>query len=413
MFFGIEQKFSRLLPRSLKDRIPHSIKTRYYMALKKQRGQGRGTLSGVANTLRDLKTRPSEGFMMDGAAEKGWQEHMPWHTNINAIEINDSCNLNCRMCATSGATRKKGLMDIEMFEATIADHAARGTRNVNFHTIGDPIANKNLPEYLKILRKYKVKVTHFSTNALMLERHMDAIFEYRDVIFEFRPSIDGATKPVYEFIRLGGNWETLHRNLKAFAQRNAKAPNPFPVYVNSVITKENFSELAFIPTVYSYLGPPEIFSVGFMGGRGPNLPYFKASNYFAEEFLQLAPCKQLFGGYHVLKDGAISACCLDFDGSLIYGHVNSGETPNQAFNNDKIRSWRRAHLDRDVSKMPTLCQTCYIVDKRYDDVIDGAIQYYYRKGGTDSQRLQDALNLIGPKLKSKDFDGIMFVLESL
>ena len=65
-----------------------------------------------------------------------------------------------------------------------------------------------------------------SSNCLLVERHLDTIFEYRDIITKFRPSIDAASKEVYERIRVGGKWEDLHRNLHLFAERNAAAAWP-------------------------------------------------------------------------------------------------------------------------------------------------------------------------------------------
>ena len=41
-------------------------------------------------------------------------------TSKNAsIEINNSCNINCVMCDTNSSTRKKELMNVNLFEDSI------------------------------------------------------------------------------------------------------------------------------------------------------------------------------------------------------------------------------------------------------------------------------------------------------
>ena len=69
---------------------------------------------------------------------------------------------------------------------------------------------------------------------------MDTVFEYRDVIELFRPSLDAASKQVYERIRIGGKWEQLHQSLAMFAERNSRSANPFPIFVQNIVSKDNF-----------------------------------------------------------------------------------------------------------------------------------------------------------------------------
>ena len=53
-------------------------------------------------------------------------------------------------------------------------------RATNLHTLGDP--SPVTSDYLEILRNNKVYLTNFSTNGLMLKRHMDTLFEFRENI---------------------------------------------------------------------------------------------------------------------------------------------------------------------------------------------------------------------------------------
>ncbi|MBM3546436.1 MAG: radical SAM protein [Alphaproteobacteria bacterium] len=328
------------------------------------------------------------------------------------IEINDSCNIDCVMCRTSEASRPKGLMKLSLFEEIVAKLARSGPVDVALHTIGDPLANKRLPDYLAILRKHGGIVRFLSSNCLMMDRHIDTLFEYRDIIGTIRPSIDAASKQVYELIRFGGKWETLIENLNLFAERNRRSNNPFPVFVNNTISKDNFHEIGLIPEVFSFLTSFENFGFGFVNSLAPRNDYFFAANYFEEHYVQNSPCGLLWNRPHILKDGSITTCCRDYNGELIFGDFKT-ETVDTALNNEHIRALRRAHIANDTSQMPELCRKCYVVDERLDTLLNEIFQYFARFVRSGGRVLQQHLDQIGPLLKGRDYRAVLAVVDSM
>lgn len=401
---------ARLLPRHIKDKLPGRLKQAYQAKVRQAQRFTLSEMETLEATLHSLKTVPMAQYLRQDAASSS--EYHELAHDVAAIEINDSCNLDCVMCKTSEATRKKALMDLGLFEELVANLKDLGFRTTNFHTIGDPTANKNLGKYLAILRRYGLKISHLSSNCQMLDRHLDTIFEYRDVIHEFRASVDAASKDVYERIRINGKWETLLENLIAFAERNQSAPNPIPVTFSNVITKMNFHELAFIPSTFSFVAKPTCHSFGLVKATGPAVPYFMQNSYFEKEYLPTSPCRIFWGSPVILKDGQVAACCVDYDGSTVFAHVKDGPI-TQSYNNEKIRGFRKAHLEGRAEDMPALCQNCYLADPRYARIISGTIQRFYAKVRKHPVYLQRALNRIGPLLKAHDFDGVKAVIESL
>jgi sulfatase maturation enzyme AslB (radical SAM superfamily) len=123
--------------------------------------------------------------------------------SIAVIEINNTCNIDCLMCMTSLSTRKKGRMTPELLELTVQRATDFGAREVELHTIGDPLANPRIGDVLALLRRHGVR-TGIATNGLLLHRHVDTLLEYIDVCSSISFSIDGATPPTYERIRAGG-----------------------------------------------------------------------------------------------------------------------------------------------------------------------------------------------------------------
>lgn len=332
--------------------------------------------------------------------------------SVTTIEINDSCNIDCVMCKTSEAKRPKGLMKIGTFESVIQRLTEEGPVTVLLHTIGDPLANKRLPEYLAILRRYGGKVGSLSSNCLMMDRHIDTLFEFRDVIQMIRPSIDAASKEVYEVIRFGGRWEQLVANLRLFAERNARAEKPFPINVSNIISKDNFHQIGLIPEVFSFLTAFENFGFAFINSLAPKNDYFLAASYFDDAYVQNSPCSQLWGPPNILKDGSLTTCCRDYDGDLVFANLLTDRI-DTAYNNDTIRATRRAHIANDVASMPALCRKCYRIDARLDAAVNGIIRYYALFVGKSGGELQGHLNLIGPKLKQRDYRGVLGVIDSM
>lgn len=394
--------------RRIKDQIPQRVKRRYYDRRRDSSMKTNASLNGIGAILRSMDGSSVEDVFRDMLPNENLIVDAP--IQARAIEINDSCNLDCVMCKTSVADRgKKGLMKIDAFEKAVTTLAKRGMRVTNFHTLGDPIANRNLAEYLEILREHDVAMTNLSTNALMLDRHMDTLFEYRDRIGMLRPSIDGATKETYERIRAGGNWEKLHENLINFAERNAKAPEPFTVIVSSVVAKENWGELAMIPHVFSYLTPPQNFTFGFIATQSPTLDYFKAQSVFGDTYFNRAPCSRNWESLFVLKNGDMTTCCQDYFGELIFGNIFEDDV-DEAYNSDFMQKLRKSHLDLNVDEMPGICQQCYVVDPRLDDLLNAIFQYFFREIRKHPIHLQQALNRMQPALQSRDFDSVMAVV---
>jgi len=81
------------------------------------------------------------------------------------IEINGGCNYTCQMCpqtnsdGTTGARGKNWLkkMNLSDFERIVSECAEAGLNVVNLEGSGEPTLNRNLPEYISIVKKYGVK----------------------------------------------------------------------------------------------------------------------------------------------------------------------------------------------------------------------------------------------------------------
>jgi hypothetical protein len=406
MVNGLLQLIKKIVPRTLKEKFYFTRWYRYYTQHHTRRQAGLDEIVQIAESLEGL----SLGEYLKQTVPIGDRtKPIPVPREI-VLEINNTCNIDCAMCRTSLSSRPKGLMDPDLFDS-ITDKLSSLRINISsLHTIGEPLANKNLAEYLRILRKKKLFVGFLSSNFLLGEKQLDTIFEFRDVIVSIRPSIDAASKSTYEKIRCGGKWEQLQRSLLAFSRRNAASSSPFPVSVHSIVSKDNFHELAFIPLVFSYLTSPENFSFGFINSLAPQNEYFLGKNYL-DDFSLNMPCHQLWGGFHILRDGSISACCRDYHGELVFGTVH--EDLEQAYNNSILENMRKASFEGLQKDLPPACNTCFLVDPRLSDLLNAIFRYFFLIVRKHPAYLQNALHDIGKSMKTKDFRSIVAIVQSL
>ena len=368
------------------------------------------TIESIDATIESLSTIPLMNYLQKSIPAADTSVFSS--TGGCSVEINDTCNINCPMCQTSLAKRSKGLMDVHLFETIVRKLKASGLNIANVHTIGDPLANRRLAEYLDVLRKYGMFLNVLSSNCLLLTAQIDTLFQYRDVIHSLRPSIDAASKDSYERIRLGGDWNRLQANLVTFAEKNRRSSRPFPVYVNNVISKDNFHEIAFIPYMFSFLTTPARFSFAFINSLSPSNEYFTTQSYLEDYYCLNAPCSQLWGQAVILKDGRISTCCRDYHGDLVFGNIAEDDIAELS-SKDFLRRLREASLAGDLQALPDCCASCYIVDPRLSILINQIIQYFYLRVRRHPVYLQNGLNRIGPNLKAQDFGQVRKIVHDL
>jgi organic radical activating enzyme len=358
--------------------------------------------------VTDLYEIPSDEYFKRDTSGLTETAVVPTNTYI---ETNDTCNLNCIMCRTKDSVRQKGAMPLEAFERHVAQMYRDGGRATTIHSIGDPLVNNNIEEYLKILRKNKVGISFLSSNCQFLHRHIDTILSYRDVISALRPSVDAASKATYELVRDGASWERLHDNLLMFKRENDKLARPMDIRFSTCVSKANFHEIAYIPSVFSYISAPTTHSFSFANWKGPSLKDMERFNYFPGQLHHSAPCSMLWDTTIILKEGTLSVCCNDFDGGVVFGSADKDRKAE--FNNETIRAFRRAHMANDRDNMPELCRECYRVDPRYGVLVSELICWFYATGKKHPVYLQQSLNRIGPMLQDRKFPEILPEIEKL
>lgn len=288
------------------------------------------------------------------------------------LEINNTCNIDCLMCKTSLATRKKGKISEGTLRVLLDRLQEEGVETVALHTIGDPLSNPRLQDVFDELRKRKMRAG-ISTNGLLLHRYVKLFQTYRDVCSLIRFSIDGATKETYEKIRFGGKWEPLLENLEIARTEIGNVGTSLEVAM--VVSKDNIHEVgAFIERFRDVVRhPARDMSFGPINSLSPDMSYFNAVNLFPQFTHPNANCHFMSAGVvfgHI--DGEFSICCRDYDGSLRIGDLTRNSV-SEIRHGEALAKIREDYFSRKFESLPQ-CADCYRVDGRVSGIFSTFIK---------------------------------------
>jgi len=153
---------------------------------------------------------------------------------VTTITCGSACNIKCKFCYNCNMDYYPEAQDILRIIDQIHETLIEATI-----TGGEPIVTKAGRALLQEFAsgKYKFFVQLF-TNAQYADFSL-----YRPVNFrQITISSDGATKKVYEYVRVGGKFEDLISNVKKFIE--LKKDKPFmDVLLNFTVTSDNYIDI--------------------------------------------------------------------------------------------------------------------------------------------------------------------------
>lgn len=278
---------------------------------------------------------------------------MPLKTNkpiCLVLELSNICNLKCKICTRPPDGAPIGHMDILLAKELLKQAYDCGISSIGFHTIGEPLLYPHLKEVLAFAKNlgFSIQVT---TNAnLLTKENSDMLLNIG--IERIRVSLDG-TGEVYNSIRRGGDFNHTIKNIEYLF--NKRSVNSLPkIGLNYVVTKETvgcisefkknygklFDEIRFMP----------LFNLGSVENdyvKKESIVSFKNDKY---------PCFKLWANMHILFNGDVSVCCVDYDHKLIIGNVNN-RTLLDLWNSSAYMNYRKLNREGGINKIK-FCNNC-------------------------------------------------------
>jgi radical SAM protein with 4Fe4S-binding SPASM domain len=281
----------------------------------------------------------------------------PMHLDL---EANTACNLRCFMCFQSYDPPRPSIsMDMNLFKKLIDEGVEKGLCSIKPFYRGEPLLNPNMVEMVKYAKDKGVVEVMFNTNANLLteEKSKELIEAGLDKLI---CSVDGSTKKVYERIRIGGNFETVVKNIKTMQRLKKEMSSKTPIVrVQMVDTPKNHD---YIEDYLKFWGEiADQVAIEDMLDWNAKEEDFRPLEDFA--------CAQLWQRLVVLADGDVLPCCRAMRGGNekleVLGNAKK-ETLSNIWKGPKLTELRNLHKNGESHKI-RMCRLCgartYLINK--------------------------------------------------
>lgn len=281
------------------------------------------------------------------------------------VELTNCCNITCNMCpvGTGCMKRKKGFMKDVVFDRICEDVEKYSIQGVRFIRWGEPVLHKNFLMYLDKIKKTGTKV-HFNTNGMLLTDNMiqEIIgLQVESVKFSFQ-GIDHRT---YGEMRTGGDYEQLFETIQKFYLLRGENTYPY-LSVTTSTTYESEEEIEqFKESIKPFC---DSVDVGRTKMEHVDLERMHLSlerrqlyeGYMRQEkgiMKRMEICPELWDKLSINWDGSVSACCRDYDNTMLIGNIME-EDLLELFHNRQEELYRELLCANRLNALP-LCKNCY------------------------------------------------------
>jgi len=275
------------------------------------------------------------------------------------IENTNHCNAECVMCPRELQTRDKGIMDFEIYKKLIDEISIykEKVKRVHMHNFGEPLLDKKLPERIKYAKKKGIKHVYFVTNASLLNKKNSELL-IDSGLDEFKISFYGVDKDSYNNIMLNLDFDTTLNNIINFFDIRRKLGRKNPKIILQLIPnslKENNSKEKWMNLFNNYLDTDigDRFNFFELHNFGDGRNYIETKNRDIRN-----TCNYPWRTMVILQNGYVAACCLDYNGSISLGNINS-KSILDIWNNESYTKLRNNFKKLDYSNYK-VCQKCDI-----------------------------------------------------
>ncbi|GAB4017380.1 MAG: hypothetical protein Fur0010_17960 [Bdellovibrio sp.] len=195
----------------------------------------------IQNNELHSKKNPPQEFKEIIKLKKTVIEKGPKILNLG---YDHSCNLACPSCRTDFITKPLS-KNIEVAHQKVEDYLKKNKTKVLVCSSGDPFQSRYFTNLLKDFndRSHPNIDLHIVTNGVLLTPKLwDSYYNLHQKINHLSVSIDAATEPTYNKIRVGGNFSQVLTNVRHIVENN-KNPNLF-IQLDFVVQENNFFEMA-------------------------------------------------------------------------------------------------------------------------------------------------------------------------
>src|SRR2546423_10947169 len=173
------------------------------------------------------------------------------------IEPTSRCNELCQQCPRTLLSREDDRdLSFDSFRYIVDQFPV--LERVVLHGLGEPLLNKDLPRMIQYLKERGTYVLFNSNGILLNEKRGQALID--SGLDEYRLSMDGSTREMYERVRGVDAFDKIWHNVRAFiAQQTAQDASKPVVSLWFTAMRENLHELPGLIDLATDAGIKEVY----------------------------------------------------------------------------------------------------------------------------------------------------------
>ena len=284
------------------------------------------------------------------------------------IEPTNLCNLSCLHCPTGAGklSRKTGYMDNGFLE-NIISQIQKHSIAVQLYFQGEPFLNKNLLEFIKIIKENH-NFLIINTNGHFFEETV-----YLKKLVHLLPdkiiiSLDGATEETYKVYRKNGDFNKVVNGIKNIVSVKKELGLKLPrIVMQFIVMKHNEQEIDQVKEMSENLGVDKLELKtaqlydwheikDFIPDDRKYSRYIESNDNTNLKFKRRINCFRAWATAVITWDGEVLPCCFDKNADYSYGNLKEGLSFEEIWTSEKAKIFRKAVLkNRDKIN---ICKNC-------------------------------------------------------
>jgi MoaA/NifB/PqqE/SkfB family radical SAM enzyme len=283
-----------------------------------------------------------------------YEEVPPFPAEV-LLDITSFCNHACAFCSNPDIGLKTTVGEDTALRF-LSDAHALGARRLGVFGTGESFLIKNLAGYVKHAKALGYEYAYVKTNgSLCTPERLGPVLDAG--LDSLRVSIHAGTRETYRQIQGRDDFDQVLRNLKSAHEYRERKGLRARIAVSFVATAKGLPELDLLKKaagewvdLWDVQGlNTQCGNVLDNGGKGEVA--FGGPRYDAVR----GQCKLPFSGVSLTPEGFVSACIMDFSGSLIVGDYKT-QALKDIWEGPVYRAFRRQHLDGALRDR--ICHAC-------------------------------------------------------
>ena len=266
------------------------------------------------------------------------------------VELTNTCNARCKICATPAMTRKRQVMDFDLFRKIVDECGQHRAFRILPFLHGESLLVPNALDYFRYIRRVSPHShINLTTNGSRLTREISEAILKEDLIDSIILSLEGADPETYESIRIGLSFQEVRNNFLEFLRLRSQLGKRNPrLSVSMVVVEQN----RHLKTQFAEMWKEadEIRYSVFFNWAG------KLDGRIGRSPGRINYCERMFNYISILVDGRVAMCCFDSEGEYIVGDVRT-QTIGEVWRSPEFMKLRQQLYNKKFDQLE-LCGRC-------------------------------------------------------